>query len=844
MKKATLKRSLALGLAGLSAFAVTACTDDKATTTTPAGSTTTTTGGSSTSGTTTGGSSTVKKTYRTYTSVSPSNWNELTYQDANDTQIMSYIGGSFFEFDYKFDENNEPIEGEFEVEYSAATKVEDVSSVYAGDAKYNVPQNAKGYAYKITLRNDLKWDDGTPIKAEDFVYTMQQQLDPLFKNYRADSYYNGSMVISGAKNYFYQGTQGVFAADTAYSTYSTELDSIIRFKLGPATETEDAQASFRASMGFPTTYTAADVAAYMKGNYISTLNLDVVASMEGKTLAEIKADPTMKAEWDAIIGWWQTEPDEELDFFVCDYTFPDVDFDTVGIFAESDYELVVVLDKGLVILNDDGSLNYQAAYAFSSLPLVKKDLYEANKKAPVTGSTLWTTTYNSSVSSTASWGPYKLTEFQAGKNYVLERNPYWYGYNMDKYDGQYETDRITCETIAEYNTALMKFRAGELDDIGIDVSVAATYKNSSQAIYTPDDYVGSLQIQSDEEALAANQTTGKNKVILAYDSFRKAMSLSIDRAAYAAACTTSSLAGYGLFNSMHYYDVANGGVYRNTDAAKKTLCEAYGVEYTDETLDSAYASITGYDLTQARQLFTEAYNQALADGKISATDKVVLKFGTAADTESARRHYEYLSNAWKEAVKTTPLEGRLEFEFDASFGTAWAEDFRGGAYELCLGGWSGAAWDPGYFLLAYLSPDYMYSTAWDTSSEMLTFTMPGEYTEDGKDYTNTLSLMDWYYVLNGQADSGLPNWAAGFIDDEARVLLIAALEKAVLSKYYTVPLYNSYSASMISYKIEYISRDYNTFMAYGGVRYMTYNFNDTDWSTWVASQGGSIDYSA
>ena len=28
-------------------------------------------------------------TYKTYTSVSPSNWNELTYQDNNDTQIMS-----------------------------------------------------------------------------------------------------------------------------------------------------------------------------------------------------------------------------------------------------------------------------------------------------------------------------------------------------------------------------------------------------------------------------------------------------------------------------------------------------------------------------------------------------------------------------------------------------------------------------------------------------------------------------------------------------------------------------------------------------------------------------------
>ena len=41
-------------------------------------------------------------TFRDYTAVSPSNWNELTYQDNNDRQIMSRIGSSFFEYNFKF----------------------------------------------------------------------------------------------------------------------------------------------------------------------------------------------------------------------------------------------------------------------------------------------------------------------------------------------------------------------------------------------------------------------------------------------------------------------------------------------------------------------------------------------------------------------------------------------------------------------------------------------------------------------------------------------------------------------------------------------------------------------
>ena len=789
-------------------------------------------------------------TYRTSTTVSPSNWNELTYQDNNDTQIMNYLGSGFFEFNYKFDSNGNVTDG-YSVDYSAATALRDVTSTYAGNDKYNVPAGqTKAYAYEITLRDDLKWDDGTPIKAEDFVYSMKEQLNPLFKNYRADSFYNGALVIANAKDYVYQGSEGVYGGDTAYSTYSEDLDSKLVWQLGPKKEDQEGVGSFRSSYGFSSKYDLAATVAILKDEGFDP---DVLTKMEGKTITEIKADATMKAELDKYITWWDEGNDGILDVTVCNYTFPDVDFNNVGIFTTGDYKLVVVLDKSLSLLNDDGSLSYKAAYNFGSLPLVKKDLYEANKVAPSTANALWTSTYNSSVSSTASWGPYKLTAFQAGKSYTLEKNENWYGYSDSKYEGQYQTTKITCETIPEYNSELMKFNAGELDAIGIDSSVAADYKNSEQAIFTPSDFVQSLQLQSNVEALKNNQTTGVNKVILSYEDFRKALSLSIDRVAYAATCTTSSKAGFGLFNSMHYYDVAggstkaDGGVYRNTIPAMKTLLDAYAVSYDandEDDIKAKYRTITGYDLSEAKKLFESSYQAALAAGDISSTDKIVLKFGTSADNESYRRVYNFFNEAFKEAVKGTSLEGRLELQFDASFSTKWADDFRAGAYEICTGGWTGAAWDPGYFLLAYLSPQYMYSSAWDTSAETLTFTMPGKYIktadeslgiEAGKDYTATKSLMDWYTILNDQ-------WGDGLMDADGRVLLISALEKAILAKYYTVPVSYSYSASMISYKIEYKSRDYNTFMSYGGVRYMTYNYTDMQWAKFVKDSGGTLNY--
>ncbi|MBO5040069.1 MAG: hypothetical protein J6D09_03115 [Clostridia bacterium] len=791
-------------------------------------------------------------TYNTYTALSPSNWNELTYQDNNDTQIMSYIGSSFFGFDFKYDAEGKIVPGEFEIIYEAATKLEDVTAKYK--EAWNI-QGDKYMAYAITLRNDLKWDDGTAIKAEDFVYTMKEQLNPDFQNYRADSFYVGATIIANAKGYAKQGQAGL-GAPTA-ETYSEDLDASLIFTLAaPGAIVNDKtlleQCYLRTSMGFPASYDAAKCAAYLIANYLadSAFTAEVAAKMEGKTFAEIKADAEMKAAWDALIKWWQTEPNEELHFFLTDSEYPKVDWEKVGIFVgENEYEIVVVLEKALDLLDEEGNLTYKAAYNFASLPLVHKAKYEANKVEPVAGSTLWTSKYNSSVKTTASWGPYKLTFFQSGKAYILEKNENWYGYGVKENEGLYQTDRIVCETIKEWNTAWLKFQAGEIDGIGIDVSIAQDYKNSERAYFTPDDYVGSLQLQSMGEALSANEkddngnAQGIDKEILGYADFRKALSLSINRADYTAKCTTASKQGFGLFNSMHYYDVANGGVFRDTDEAKKVLCEVYNVDYTDTTkyptLDDAVNAITGYDLDAAKALFTKAYNDAIAAGTMTADDKVELVFGTGAINESVQRHYDYLTTAWKEAVKGTPLEGKLTFKIQ-DFSDAWADDFMAGKYEICMGGWSGAAWDPGYFLLAYLDPGTAFSAGWDTTKQMMTFTMKG-VGENGADITETMSLMEWYDCLNG-ATGAKYNWSSAALAESQRLQLIAALEKEVLLKGYSVPTYNTFSASLLSYKLDYVTYEYNTFMGYGGIKYMKFNMDDAGWRANVKAEDGKLNY--
>ena len=776
-------------------------------------------------------------TYNTYTALSPSNWNELTYQDNNDTQIMSYIGSSFYSYDFKYDEYGEIIPGDFVMKYDAATKLEDVSADYVGD-KWGVPEDGKGFAYKITLREDLKWDDGTPIKAEDFVWTMKQQLDPLFQNYRADSFYAGATVIVNAQNYVMQG-QYVEATDNSSTGLYTIAD-LVKNADGVYTQPDGKKISFALN----------DPLAWCSGKTVTQYSayMDATAFAALQALADDKGRVAVTDETIALVTKlidtddWGHEPAENVPYYmVYEFTYPEVDFADVGIFVgDTEYEIVLVLAKSLNLLKEDGSLSYQAAYNMASLPLVHKAKFEAAKQEPAEGSELWTSIYNSSVETTASWGPYKLESFQSGKQYVLVRNTNWYGYNMKENEGLYQTDRIVCDTIKEWSAAWLKFLAGEIDGIGIDVSVADEYKTSERAYFTPDDFVASLQLQSNVEQLKARQTEGVNKSILGYTDFRKALSLSINRADFAMKTTTSSLQGFGLYNSMHYYDVENGGVYRNTDEAKKVLCDIYNVDYTQyETLDDAVDAITGYDLEAARELVTKAYNEALAAGDIKATDKVVLTMGSGAINETVQRRFDYITNAWVELVKGTPLEGRLETEVK-DFSDAWANDFRAGAYDVCMGGWTGAAWDPGYFLLAYLSPSYMYSKSWATDTVTMKFTMKG-VGENGADITEEMTLLDWYDCLNG-ATGAKYDWSATALDQDLRLPLIAALEKEVLKVYYTVPLYNNFGASLLSYKVDYVTYEYNTFMGYGGITYMTYNFDDTEWAAKVAEEDHELNY--
>jgi len=785
-----------------------------------------------------------------YTSQMPNVWNEILTNDATNTSLAGYMNSSFFEFDYKLDENGEIVPGGFEIDYSAATKLEDVTARYEGKYGITAEDVAEGHhAFAITLRNDLTWDDGTPIKAEDFVFTMSQQLSPKYLFETASNYYSGNYIIHNSQEYVKQGQSGWFAADSPYAVYSEELDSKIVFALGNPTENEaygGAESSVRAAVGFPASYTAEAVVDYFINSYGLEASVSEILAMQGKTFAEIKADATLKASWDKLIAWWQTEPNEELDFFVTEYTYPEMSFDEVGYFVgENEYELVMVTDSTLAPIDENGDLTYEAAYYLQSFPLVKKSLWlacEDQTKTP------WVNTYcSASVENSASWGPYKLTNYQTDVTYTLSRNEKWYGYGMDEYKGQYQTDRIVCDKVSEWSTAWQMFQKGEIDGVGMDVTIAEEYRNSSRAYFTPETYTYCLNLQS-----RANKTEdGKTNKLLNYESFRKAISLMLDRDDYCAKNNPSSLAALGLLNNMYYYDVENGKTYRESVQAKEAILNAYGatktedgwkvgaVEYTD--IDDALDAMTGYNITLARELMTQAYNEAKEAGDFTDDMKVVLTYGIEQQSENTDRVKNWFQSAFDAATVGTPLEDKIEIEYFYFSSATWSKQFRDGEYDLIFSGWGNAPFNPYYLLCAtQIEGANRYAQGWDPKAVSVTVNVQGDDTHEGGEYT--FNLAEWSDAIQGKGEAGksLPNFSLYPIEDKLAIL--GEIEATVLNAYYSVPVFSKFAGSLMSYKCDYISYEYNTFVGYGGTRYMTYNYDDTEWAAFVAENGGTLNY--
>lgn len=717
-------------------------------------------------------------TYNDAMSVFPTGWNPLTNVSASGSELLDYVTDSFYRFDF-----NATGDGAALVPAMAAGEPVDITGDYAG--KYGIEAGDTARVYRIDLRNSLKWEDGTPITAYDFVESAKRLLAPAADNRRGDSLYTGEAVIYNAKNYQYQ-EKHVELQDNRTAPQGYTMDDLTKNEKG-VYETPQGE----------TVYIALDVpldwlAGKTLTEYVETYGADRYAMYRWKYLigrkgrngcAPLTVETLSNLTHVICDNPVNGETEEDVaNYLVYGYTYPALSWDEVGIFALNETQLVYVLEEPLS--------GFRLKYSLPGDYLVNTALYDACA-ATVDG--VYTNTYGTSVETTLSYGPYRLTDFQPGKQFTLEKNENYYGLTADTY----QTTHIVVDCVPEAAARLELLNRGRLDTCSLSGEDMQSYSQSEYCRYA----AGSFTF-----AMAFNPESGS---ILSVPEFRMAMSAALDRDAFCLAASPTGVAAYGLYSPLFIADTETGTAYRATAEGQQAL-----------------ASVTGYDPENARTLFNTAYDKALAAGLITAEGTVEIKVGTPnATSDFYNNGYDFLVSSYTEAVKGTKLEGKLTFTRNDTLGDSCPDALRANQVDMLFGvSWPGSALDPYRLMEAYISDDYRFDQSTDYSAIMLDIEIDGTMV--------TASAKEWYDTLAGASET----------DPAARLRILAKLEEAVLTNYCFIPLMNDAVPQLTGMQVRFPT-DTNIFgLGFGGIRHLTYAYSDAEWEAFVESQGGTLDY--
>ena len=777
-------------------------------------------------------------TYTDWVTTLSANWNPHTYQTNDESYPISFLAAGLY--DFIFNDALNPVEGKEEYEgyviipeMAAGLPVDVTEAVKAAHPEFNIPSDqTAGFAYTIDLNQNATFQDGTKITAKDYVESMKRLLDPKLQNYRAGGYYESSFCIAGAEFYANQGNTVTISLGSVIKNEGLADMAALVAKYGDAKAFINWKYSFGAKIDYTT------------GEATAPENKVVDAEKSLKDMLPWFVDAAVKynGATEEVANEWA------FDELYIEWTYPsNVEYSTVGLYESGEYQITLVLGRSMA--------GFNLLYNLTSNWLVKTDLYDACLKET---DGVWTSTYNTSVETTCSYGPYKMTDYQTDKGMHFAKNENWYGHSdkvhvyQDPVDGKiyrmYQTSEIDTQVVAEVATAKMMFLKGELMTYGLQSEDFADYRDSEWCHFSPGQSTFFIILNGNMPAIQQRESAedfDKSKFdleMLTLTSFHRAMGLTYDKSKFIETQIPSDSPAFGLIGNAYIYDPASGATYRSTDAAKKVLCEVYSVDTTKfESLDDAVASITGYDPIVAKEWYNKAYTEGIEKGYITDADNdgkcdqtIEITYATSgAVSEKLTKRLDYMSDEANKVTEGTPFEGKIKFVPSAPLGNAWSDNVKAGLVDTVLGGWTGSMMDPFGLIEVYTNPAYQYDAAWwDSTTVDMTLTI------DGKEIT--MNLDEWTKALNGvvvEKDGVQYNFGEGQTAADNRLAILAGIEKQVLLTYNYLPLSEEGSMALLSKKAFYIIEDYNPVLGRGGIAYLRYNYDDAAWAAYVAEQG-------
>lgn len=796
------------------------------------------------------------------------NWNPHAYQTEYDAAPLEYITSKMYSFIFNDAlhpvEGLQPYEGYVIVPEMAAEMPEDVTaSIKESNPEFEIPESAEsGFAYKIKLNENATWHDGTKINAQSYVDSFQRLLDPKLQNNRASDWYGQALSIAGAEQYNNQKV--IKYVDDASIVVSELLIDENGNYVTP--KGEKVYIAVDRPLGWCQGNTLKQYVEAYGEQYFDLTDWEALSQkINSKGLVPAN-DETIELLATLVLGnekWGDKETDlpNYLVYETCPY--PDAyDWSNVGVLATGEYELTLVLNKALT------GLDMLIEMSDVSTMLVKTDLYDACLKSAenAEGETVWTSEYNTTLETSASFGPYKLSEFYAIVAMHFVRNENWYGYTDGKHiyqdpnDGKiyqmYQTTEIDMEVISEATTRRMMFMRGELMDYVIQPKDSAKLRLSPYCYATPAETLYFLALNGNIEAITERENAesfdkaSKDLQILTNLAFRKAMRFGLNRDELASVIDPGYTAALGLIGDAFISQMNTGVKYRDSDQAKKVLCDFYGIDTSKfANLDEAVVSIQTSDPELAKSYLAQAFEEGLEAGYINDADSdgvcdqtIEIEYAMSADSVNFTAMLEHLNKKLNELTAGTPFAGKIAIVKSMPYGNEWEDMLRNGQSDFVIEGRSGSLLDPYGLLDLYTNASKQWDAAWfDADAEKLTVTVP----VDGSEKAVTMTLKEWSDALSGTTvtvDGVEYNFGADVAELEVRLNILAACEAELLATHNYLPMLQNGTMTLVSQQVYYVTDTYNPFLGRGGIAYTKYHYNDVQWKQYVAEQGGRLSY--
>ncbi len=787
--------------------------------------------------------------FRNYYSGGVYNINPYSETLADASTMYEYLTDSLYTGDFDWEkaiaDGLATEVGDFETSGAAALPYNRVPRMAAGEP---VDVSGDGTKWQITLKEGLKFEDGTAITAETFNYSWRMLLDPLLLNDRASNLYqNTDLPLKNAEAYFKQRTADVDSlgfttykvGDVVYSransylttatgqptwklyAVETEVDNGIK---GPAIETPE----YEGGPLYKTMYTENWGTGYGKNgwvlvdkddnNFSYDADGELVAPEAGWTFAD--GTPIPHEGGTGYAGGYPAYMD-------ADGNRAAVDANGIPVDGVETYENAVPVEWSEVGFKVINNLTFEIELAAAKTAwdvkgallsgitgVVHPAKFEAGLNEAKTS-----TTYGTKDNPLSSYGPYLLTTWQEDVVFIFTKND-----NFHAAD-DYRIQTVRYDRIAEQSVAIDEFKAGRLDIVGASGSYYKDFKDAPGLRLSPTSTFFRFAFN------VAERPDGSTNPILVYPEFRQAFYFAIDREEFTTEVRPPSLPTQAFLGPLYLSTEYNSTPYRGSEA---------GMDVVEDFAPDTF----GFNPVRAKELFDAAYAKAIADGNIVDGQKVSVEY-TYYQVETNQLVADWVKSSVEEIFGASKFELKLTGVSSAALDQAWDNlDF-----DMTFGGWQGLTFDaPSMLGQVYNSAlAYMLEGGFDTANAEVTVELAATkaaleswvaaFDESKATDAQKASHAKWvallplfdgntltttYNKLFGYAYGEFYNVAdvdyEGKRDDFDRIT--AALEGVLLDQMIAIPLFTTTSVTVYSTRVVLEVNEYHAWMGYGGLKYM------------------------